>query len=205
MSVVAARVLARSGATRMALIGNGAQAEFQALALHHLMGIREIRLFDTDPAATRKLMANLAHTGLRLVRRKNVADAVRGADIVTTVTADKTNATTLTPNMIEPGMLPQRCSYSAIAVKPPPLWQSPAIAAPWLCQTSPRIPRALPHPRNPPVASRSQGPAGACIHPTPRRRCLARNWLGVECRATFHALGAPAAPGDPTAGTHGRD
>jgi ornithine cyclodeaminase len=88
----------------MALIGNGAQSEFQALAFHHLMGIREIRLFDTDPAATRKLMANLAPTGLRLVPCKNVAYAVRGADIVTTVTADKSNATILTPDMVEPGM-----------------------------------------------------------------------------------------------------
>jgi ornithine cyclodeaminase len=104
MSVVAARVLARPGAACMALIGNGAQSEFQALAFHHLMGIREIRLFDTDPAATRKLMANLAPTGLRLVPCKNVADAVRGADIVTTVTADKSNATILTPDMVEPGM-----------------------------------------------------------------------------------------------------
>jgi ornithine cyclodeaminase len=34
----------------------------------------------------------------------STAEAVRGADIVTTVTADKTNATILTPKMIEPGM-----------------------------------------------------------------------------------------------------
>jgi ornithine cyclodeaminase len=33
-----------------------------------------------------------------------VADAVRGADIVTTITADKANATILTAGMLEPGM-----------------------------------------------------------------------------------------------------
>ena len=105
MSVVAARALARPDSHRMALIGNGAQSEFQALAFHHLMGIDEIRLFDTDPAATRKLMANLGdHTGLRLVPCGSIAEAVRGADIVTTVTADKTNATILTPDIIEAGM-----------------------------------------------------------------------------------------------------
>ncbi len=105
MSVVAARALARPESRRMALIGNGAQSEFQALAFHHLMGIDEIRLYDTDPAATRKLMANLAgHTGLRLLPCDSIAQAVRGADIVTTVTADKTNATILTPELIEPGM-----------------------------------------------------------------------------------------------------
>lgn len=105
MSVVAARALARPDSHRMALIGNGAQSEFQALAFHHLMGVDEISLYDTDPAATLKLMANLAgHTGLRLVACDSIATAVRGADIVTTVTADKTNATILTPDLIEPGM-----------------------------------------------------------------------------------------------------
>ncbi len=104
MSAVAARALARPGGTRMALIGNGAQSEFQALAFQHLLGIREIRLYDTDPAATRKCMANLASSGLRLVPCTSIAHAVRGADIVTTVTADKTNATIISPDMVEPGM-----------------------------------------------------------------------------------------------------
>jgi ornithine cyclodeaminase len=104
MSAVAARALARPGSKSMALIGNGAQAEFQALAFHHLLGIEEIRLFDTDPAATQKLVHNLQATGLRWVVCDSIAQAVRGADIVTTVTADKTNATILTPDLLEPGM-----------------------------------------------------------------------------------------------------
>ncbi len=104
MSAVAARALARPGSKRMALIGNGAQSEFQALAFHHLLGIEEICLYDTDPEATAKLMSNLSHTALRLTACASIADAVRGADIVTTVTADKTNATILTPDLIEPGM-----------------------------------------------------------------------------------------------------
>ena len=104
MSALAARVLARPGSLRMALIGNGAQSEFQAMAFHHLLGIQEVRLFDTDPLATAKLVANLRHTGLRLVSCASAAQAVRGADIVTTVTADKTSATIITPDMVEPGM-----------------------------------------------------------------------------------------------------
>ena len=104
MSAVAARALARPGARTIALIGNGAQSEFQALAFHHLLGITTLRLFDTDPAATAKLQANLQGTGLRTVACASTAEAVRGADIVTTVTADKTNATILTPDMLAPGM-----------------------------------------------------------------------------------------------------
>jgi len=104
-SVMAAKRLARKDAKVMALIGNGAQAEFQALAFHHLLGIEELRLYDVDAAATAKLVAHLGTMrGLKLVVCNSTAEAVRGADIVTTVTADKTNATILTPEMIEPGM-----------------------------------------------------------------------------------------------------
>ena len=105
-SVMAAKLLARKDARTMALIGNGAQSEFQALAFHHLLGISEVRVYDVDPAATDKLVRNLAAAapGLRVVRSAGIAQAVRGADIVTTVTADKANADILTPEMIEPGM-----------------------------------------------------------------------------------------------------
>jgi ornithine cyclodeaminase len=104
-SAMAAKALARPDSRRMALIGNGAQSEFQALAFHTQLGISEIAAYDIDPAATAKLERNLAaFPGLRIQRAASVAEAVRGADIVTTVTADKTRATILTPEMIEPGM-----------------------------------------------------------------------------------------------------
>lgn len=104
-SVLFARFLARKDARSMALIGNGAQSEFQAIAFHDVLGIDEVRLYDVDDAATEKLVRNLApFRALRVVRCKSTADAVRGADIVTTVTADKTNATILTPEMVESGM-----------------------------------------------------------------------------------------------------
>ncbi|MEY4755433.1 MAG: hypothetical protein RJA34_331 [Pseudomonadota bacterium] len=104
-SLMAARALARTNAKRMALIGNGAQSEFQALAFHVGMGIEEVAVFDVDSAATDKLIANLsAFPTLRVVRAGSTAEAVAGADIVTTVTADKTYATIITPDMLEPGM-----------------------------------------------------------------------------------------------------
>ena len=104
MSAVAARALARPNSTRMALIGNGAQGEFQALAFQHLLGIEEIHLFDSDPLATQKLVDNLRDSGLRVTVCASIAQTVRGADIVTTATADKTNATILTADLLEPGM-----------------------------------------------------------------------------------------------------
>ncbi|MDY0742897.1 ornithine cyclodeaminase [Paucibacter sp. R3-3] len=104
-SVMAARRLARPGSRTMALIGNGAQGEFQALAFHLLMGIDEIRLYDLDAEANAKLIRNLrACPALKLRACASTAEAVRGADIVTTATADKTLATIITPEMLEPGM-----------------------------------------------------------------------------------------------------
>jgi ornithine cyclodeaminase len=104
-SVLAAKALARADSKAMALIGNGAQSEFQAIAFHTQLGIDEIRVFDVDSHATDKLVRNLsAWPALRVVRAASAADAARGADIVTTVTADKAYATILTPEMIEPGM-----------------------------------------------------------------------------------------------------
>ncbi|WP_396333445.1 ornithine cyclodeaminase [Burkholderia anthina] len=103
-SAMAARALARPDCRVMALIGNGAQSEFQALAFRDLLGIRVLRVFDVDRAATEKLVANLANQDLEIIVCGSAAEAARGADIVTTVTADKTNATILTPGMVEPGM-----------------------------------------------------------------------------------------------------
>ena len=92
----------------MALIGNGAQSEFQAIAFHKMLGIRELRLFDVDAAATAKLERNLRAlpelADLAIVRCVSTAHAVHGADIVTTGTADKRHAVILEPSMIEPGM-----------------------------------------------------------------------------------------------------
>ena len=107
MSALAARHLARAESRVMALIGNGAQSEFQAVGFHRMLGIRELRLFDTDRKATAKLERNLELAGLhdlRIVRATSITDACKGADIVTTVTADKSKAVILTPPMIAPGM-----------------------------------------------------------------------------------------------------
>ena len=104
MSAVAAKALARENSKTMALIGNGAQSDFQALAFHHLLGIEMFHLFDIDPAATEKLVANLSRMGVKTKVFPSAREAVKGVDIITTVTADKTNATIITPEMVELGM-----------------------------------------------------------------------------------------------------
>jgi len=103
-SAMAARHLAPKGSTVMAMIGNGAQAEFQALAMKAVVGIEEVRLYDIDPKATEKTARNLADSGLRVVSCATSQDAIEGAHIITTCTADKAYATILTDNMVGPGI-----------------------------------------------------------------------------------------------------
>ena len=103
-SAMAAKWLAPAGATTMALIGNGAQAEFQALGFKAICGITEVRLYDIDPAATVKCARNLAGFGLNVVPCRTPEEAILGAQIITTVTADKQYATILTDNMVGAGV-----------------------------------------------------------------------------------------------------
>ena len=103
-SVFAAQLLARPESTVMAMIGTGTQAEFQALGFRAGLGITTLRVWDTDPAALDKFIGNVTPLGFEIIRATDAADAVRGADIVTTCTADKANATIITDEMIEPGM-----------------------------------------------------------------------------------------------------
>ena len=103
-SALAARYLARRDAKTMALIGLGAQSEFQVLAFKVTLGISRLRVFDIDPAATRKFVSNLAEEGFEIFVASSADEAVLGADIITTVTADKLKATILSDNMVGAGI-----------------------------------------------------------------------------------------------------
>jgi ornithine cyclodeaminase len=103
-SALAAKYLARKDAESMALIGLGAQSEFQSLAFKAILGIKSLRVFDLDPIATRKFASNMADSGITITYCAAPQDAVAGADIITTVTADKRNATILTDNMVGAGV-----------------------------------------------------------------------------------------------------
>ncbi len=103
-SALAAKFLAPKNASCLALIGNGAQSEFQALAFKAILGVNKIRLYDIDPAASQKCAFNLAGKGFEIVTCRSVEEVVEGAQIITTVTADKQYATILTDNMVGAGV-----------------------------------------------------------------------------------------------------
>ncbi|POF32935.1 ornithine cyclodeaminase [Roseibium marinum] len=103
-SALAAKYLAPPRATTMAVIGNGAQSDFQCLAFKELLGITEIRAFDIEKAASLRLARNLLDSGLNVTICKTPEDAIEGAQIITTVTADRKRATILTDNMVGAGV-----------------------------------------------------------------------------------------------------
>ena len=103
-SAMVARHLAPKDARTMAMIGNGAQSEFQSLAMKAVVGIDTVRLYDIDRAATQKAARNLAGQGLHVVTCTTPEEAMEGAEIITTCTADKQFATILNDNMVGEGV-----------------------------------------------------------------------------------------------------
>lgn len=104
MSALAAKILAPKNPKTMAMIGNGAQSEFQCIAFKTMLGIENINLYDSDSDASKKCAANLANSGLNVTICSSSQDAIEGAQIITTCTADKQYATILTDNMVGPGV-----------------------------------------------------------------------------------------------------
>src|SRR5690606_32658882 len=103
-SALAAKYLAPKGARTMAIVGNGAQSEFQAAAFKALLGVDRLRLYDLDRSASEKCARNLADRGFDITVCGSAQEAVEGVEIITAVTADKQYATILPDNMVGSGV-----------------------------------------------------------------------------------------------------
>lgn len=103
-SVMAAQILARDNCKSMAIIGNGAQSEFQALAFYYLMGINHFKVYDIDKQASEKLVKNLIKfNNINITITNNTFEACKDVDIITTITADKAYRTIIDTHMINLG------------------------------------------------------------------------------------------------------
>jgi ornithine cyclodeaminase len=100
---LAANYLARDNSQSLAIIGNGAQSEFQTIALAHLFPIREVRYYDTDHQAMAKFATNLAGFPFALKPCLNIAEAIHGADMIVTATAAKKKQCLFTLDQLAPG------------------------------------------------------------------------------------------------------
>ncbi len=95
--------LARKNSKVLAMIGSGAQAEFQAQAMKVACGIETIQYYDVDTSAMKKFARNMATSGIKLIACDSGKQAVQGADIITTCTADKRKAQVLFSDWLQPG------------------------------------------------------------------------------------------------------
>ncbi len=86
-SAVAARALAPTKDATVAMIGAGWQASTQALALSQVLNIRQLRVFSRDPGRrTSFALEQKDHLGIDVIAAQSAEAAVRGADVVVTIT-----------------------------------------------------------------------------------------------------------------------
>jgi ornithine cyclodeaminase len=87
-TAIATRLLARSDASMHAVIGAGSQALAQIEAVAAVRAIRTVRVWSRDTARLRDFCAHARDSiGLPVAAAASARDAVRGADIVTLITA----------------------------------------------------------------------------------------------------------------------
>jgi len=86
-SGVATRWLAAEGADELAIIGTGKQALAQVAAVAAVRPLRRVRVYGRDPRRREELVRRVGdELGLSARSEESVADAVRDAPIITTVT-----------------------------------------------------------------------------------------------------------------------
>lgn len=101
-TALAARHLALPGASRLCLIGCGAQAGPQIQALLNVLPIRELRLWDLNAEQARRLAADLgSHSELAVRIEHHLDAAVKDADVIVTCTTARQPF--LTGSHIAPG------------------------------------------------------------------------------------------------------
>ncbi|AFJ43262.1 ornithine cyclodeaminase [Francisella orientalis] len=103
-TVLATDYLARKDSKTMALIGTGAQSEFQTLAHKLIRPIQTVRYFDTDPKAMKKYANNMKDVDLEFIACDSAKEACEGADIIVVCTACKLHAIVIENDWVKEGV-----------------------------------------------------------------------------------------------------
>jgi len=101
-SALAAKYLAPNTNT-MALIGTGAQSEFQAHAFRALLGIDTLFIYDLDHQAMEKFIHNLEPQGFKIHPVNGIEAAIAHAPIITTCTTHQGSKGIIEPHFLKPG------------------------------------------------------------------------------------------------------
>ncbi len=103
-SALATDLMARKNAKTLAIIGTGAQSEFQVKGLKLVRDISEVRYFDIDFVAMDKFENNLDDEQIKLVRCKDAKEATVGADVIKVCTASKAHVDVIKNEWVKAGM-----------------------------------------------------------------------------------------------------
>lgn len=104
VSALASQVLARPGSKSLAMIGCGAQSEFQVCAHQVACGIDTVYYTDIDEAAMKKFADNLVGRDLTLIPVPDISSATQYADIIISATACEHAQRLLTLDNCRPGV-----------------------------------------------------------------------------------------------------
>lgn len=100
---LATRYLAKTKSKKLAIIGCGAQSEFQVLAHHALFDLSEVHYFDLDHHAMERFARNLSSESFTLVAASSGREAIKDVDIIITATAAPGKNNILEYNWLQPG------------------------------------------------------------------------------------------------------
>lgn len=103
IAALASSFLAQKDSKKLAIIGCGAQSEFQVTAHHALFDLEEVRYFDINPIAMQRFHTNLSKESFKLIPAENIIDAITGVDIIITATACKQKQRILELDMLAKG------------------------------------------------------------------------------------------------------
>ncbi|MDI6806585.1 MAG: alanine dehydrogenase [Candidatus Aenigmarchaeota archaeon] len=83
---IAAKYLARKNSKIIGMVGVGAQARTQLLALNEVFDIEEVRIRDRTLESCKKFEEDMKFLGLNIVIKERIEDVVKGCDILVTTT-----------------------------------------------------------------------------------------------------------------------
>jgi alanine dehydrogenase len=87
---VGVKYLARADARVLGIVGAGAQASSQVAAVAQVRDLSKVKAFDVDPAATARLLEEIADLGLEAQAVDSPEEACSGVDILVTCTPART-------------------------------------------------------------------------------------------------------------------
>lgn len=86
---IAAKYLARKNSSLIALVGCGAQAQTQLMALNEIFDIETVFLYDCVKSQPETFLKKTRYLGLRMSALGNIPDCLKNADIVVTTTPSR--------------------------------------------------------------------------------------------------------------------